>query len=143
MKLNQAGIDLIKHFEGCYLKAYPDPATNAEPITIGYGHTGGVKLGEVYTPSQAEQVLIDDLSKVCVEVKNLLKVELTDNQFSALIALVFNIGGTNFRKSTLLKLVNLKDPKAAGEFEKWNKAAGKVMAGLTRRRLAERDLFCK
>lgn len=142
MKLNQAGIDLIKKFEGCRLKAYPDPGTNGEPYTIGYGHTGGVKLGDVMTQAQADSTLRLDLDKVCEQIKPCLKIQLNDNQFSALVVFVFNCGIGNFKSSTMLRLINSnKIQEAADQFEKWDKAAGKVMAGLHNRRLAEKTLY--
>lgn len=146
MKLNKAGIDLIKQFEGLSLTAYPDPATGGEPFTIGYGHTGGVKPKDVITMQMAEGYLIQDLKKFCDGVTKLLndKVidKITDNSFSAMVSLAYNIGLGNFSKSTLLRRVNeSKFMLAASEFERWSRANGKVMAGLMRRRRAERDLF--
>lgn len=143
MKLNQRGIDLIKSFEGCRLKAYPDPATGGEPWTIGWGHAGPeVHQGLVWTQQQADECLANDLAKFSSQIKPLIHFNLTDNQFSALISLAYNIGIGNFQHSTLLKLINVGViAKAKDEFEKWDKAGGKEMPGLLRRRLAERTLF--
>lgn len=142
MKINQAGLELIKSHEGCSLKAYPDPGTHGEPYTIGYGHTGGVKLGDTITQTRAEDVLRDDLCKFEVGVEELLFVDVTSNQFSALVSFAFNVGLHNLSMSTLLKKLNLDDMSgAAEEFLKWNKAAGRVLPGLTARREAERELF--
>ena len=148
MQLNQAGIELIKSHEGCKLKAYPDPATGGKPYTIGYGHTGPeVKPGLVWTQAQAEECFDNDVQHCASRVRNLVKIALTDNEFSALVCLAYNIGIANLAGSTLLKLVNegLSNDAAiervADEFLKWNKAAGKVMAGLTSRRQAEARLF--
>lgn len=145
MKLNKAGIDLIKSFEGCKLKAYPDPATKSDPWTIGYGHTGPeVVKGLVWTQEEADRALNKDLDKFCKSLTSIIKCKLSENQFSALVSLVYNIGTGNFRKSTLLKLINTNElSKAALEFPKWSKANGKQMAGLLRRRLAEQELFLK
>lgn len=141
-KTNKAGIDLIKHFEGCKLKAYPDPATGGVPWTIGYGHTRNVKKGDIITQQQAEELLKQDLTffENIVEVN--VPIKLSDNEFAALVSFVYNVGPNNFLKSTLLKLLKAGDLKgAAKEFPKWNKAAGKVMKGLTARRMAEQHLF--
>lgn len=145
MQLNQAGIDLIKHFEGCRLHAYPDPATGGAPFTIGYGHTGPEVLpfGE-WSQAQAEMSLSRDLGKVEQQLLKCIATDINDNQFSACVSLVFNIGIGNFTNSTLLKKIDANDlTGAADEFLRWNHAAGKVMAGLTLRRTAERELFLK
>ncbi len=147
MKTNQAALDLIKKFEGWRANAYPDPATGGEPWTIGYGHTTAagppkVHQGLTITKEQGEAILKADLIAVENTVLKAVKVPLTPNQFGALVSFTYNVGGGNLRKSTLLKKVNLGDFAGAGnEFAKWNKAAGKVMAGLTRRRQAEALLF--
>jgi len=143
MKISQKGIDLIKQFEGVSLKAYPDPGTGGEPWTIGYGHTGGVKKGDVVTQAQAEELLHKDLIKFEAGVSNALTVETTQNQFDAMVSLAFNIGLGNFTKSTLLRKHNAKCWQcAAVQFGVWRNAGGKVMNGLIRRRAAERELYC-
>ncbi len=142
MKLSQRGIDLIKQFEGCSSKAYPDPATGGAPWTIGYGTTKGVKPGMTITAEQAEKMLRDDVAKFESGVSALLKVPTTQGQFDAMVSLAYNIGLGNFGKSTLLRKHNEKCYScAAGQFPVWNRAAGKVMNGLTRRRNAERDVY--
>lgn len=142
MKTNTAGISLIKDFEGLRLKAYPDPATGGAPWTIGYGATLGVKPGMVITEAQAEVFLRRDLARFESAVEKAVKVPLTDNQFAALVSFAYNCGPANLTKSTLLKRLNKGDYAGAqAEFAKWNRAAGKVMAGLTRRRAAEAVLF--
>lgn len=142
MKLSQRGIDLIKQFEGYSSKAYPDPATGGGPWTIGYGTTKGVKPGMVITAEQAEKMLRDDVAKFESGVSALLKVPTTQGQFDAMVSLTYNIGLGNFGKSTLLRKHNEKCYScAAGQFPVWNRAAGKVMNGLTRRRNAERDMY--
>lgn len=142
MKLSQRGIDLIKQFEGYSSKAYPDPATGGAPWTIGYGTTKGVKPGMVITAEQAEKMLRDDIAKFESGVSALLKVPTTQGQFDAMVSLAYNIGLGNFGKSTLLRKHNEKCYTcAAGQFPAWNRAAGKVMNGLTRRRNAERDMY--
>jgi len=142
MKISQKGIDLIKQFEGVSLKAYPDPGTGGEPWTIGYGHTGGVKKGDVITQAQAEELLRKDLIKFETGVSNALTVETTQNQFDAMVSLAYNIGLGNFTKSTLLRKHNAKCWQcAAAQFGVWRNAGGKVMTGLIRRRAAERELY--
>jgi len=140
MKLNRAGRDLIKRFEGLRLKSYYCPAG---VLTIGYGHTGkDVVVGQQISQVEAERLLNADLDKFVPGVEKLLTVELTDNQFSALIALAYNIGLGNLKKSTLLKKINASDFTGAVEsWLKWNKAGGKVLKGLTARREAETQLF--
>lgn len=143
MKISQKGIELIKQFEGINLKAYPDPGTGGEPWTIGYGHTGGVKKGDVITQAQAEELLRKDLIKFEDGVSNALTVETTQHQFDAMVSLAFNIGLGNFTKSTLLRKHNSKCWQcAAAQFGVWRNAGGKVMTGLIRRRAAERELYC-
>ena len=135
--------DLIEHFEGCELKAYPDSATGGDPWTIGYGHTGPeVHPGMVITQAEADALLRQDAEKVAKQVAPMVHVPLSQQEFDALVCFVFNVGIGNFAKSTLLKKLNAGDyDGAANELPKWNKAEGKVMAGLTRRREAERELF--
>lgn len=142
MKTSQRGIDLIKSFEGLRLTAYPDPGTGGDPWTIGYGHTKGVKPGMKITENWAEELLRDDLAEFEAAVNGLVKVRLCQHQFDALVSLVFNIGPGAFSDSTLLRLLNagLYDD-AALQFVRWNKGGGKVLSGLTRRRMAERKLF--
>ncbi|MBC7454891.1 MAG: lysozyme [Massilia sp.] len=134
--------EIEKQFEGCKLVAYPDPGTGGEPWTIGYGHTEGVKRGDVCTQSQADTWLSSDLRTALNAVHATVVVPLSDDEEGALVDLVFNIGVGNFTHSTLLKKLNARDYKgAASEFGRWNHAGGAVLAGLTRRRAAEADLF--
>lgn len=139
MKTSLKGIALIKEYEGLRLGAY---LCSAGVLTIGYGHTGGVKEGDLITEQKAEQLLQDDLKKFENGVLRLVRVPLTQNQFDALVSFAFNLGVGNLGKSTLLKMLNDRDYKgAASQFIRWNKAAGKELAGLTRRRIAESELF--
>ena len=143
MITNKAGIELIKAFEGLRLVAYADAVGVA---TIGYGHTRTVKKSDIgktkISAVDAENLLKGDLAHFENAVSKLVKVPLTSNQFSALVSFAYNLGEGNLSKSTLLKKLNAKDYRgAAVEFEKWNKAGGKVLAGLVRRRAAERRLF--
>ena len=142
MKLSQRGIDLIKQFEGYSSKAYPDPATGGAPWTIGYGTTKGVKPGMVITAQQAEKMLRDDVAKFEIGVSSLITAPTTQGQFDAMVSLAYNIGLGNFGKSTLLKKHNARCYTcAADQFRVWNRANGKVMNGLTKRRAAERQVY--
>jgi lysozyme len=142
MRTSQKGIDLIKSSEGLRLTAYPDPATGGEPWTIGYGTTRGVKPGMKITTTQAEEYLKTDVGRFEPELAKLVKVPLTQNQWDALMSFVYNLGSANLASSTLLKLLNAGDyTRAADQFPRWNKAAGKEMPGLTKRRAAEQALF--
>lgn len=142
MKTSDSGLDAIMQREGCKLVAYPDPATGGEPWTIGVGHTGGVKQGDTCTQEQALEWLRADAETAERCVNNSVRVALTQNQFDALVSLIFNIGAGNFRNSTLLKKLNEGDDDAAAQqFLVWNKANGHVMQGLVNRREAEREQF--
>ena len=142
MKLSQRGIDLIKQFEGYSSKAYPDPATGGAPWTIGYGTTNGVKPGMIITAEQAEKMLRDDVAKFESGVSSRITSPTTQGQFDAMVSLAYNIGLGNFGKSTLLKKHNARCYTcAADQFRVWNRANGKVMNGLTKRRAAERQVY--
>jgi lysozyme len=147
MKTSNAGISLIKKFEGLRLSAYPDPATKGEPYTIGYGHTSragppSVKPGMRVGTKEAEAILRDDLKVFEDGVSRLLKRDPNPAQFDAMVSLAYNIGLGNFQKSTVLRKFNAGDfSGAADAFMLFNKANGKVMQGLINRRNAERELF--
>lgn len=141
MKTNQDGINLIKSFEGLRLKPYLCPAG---VWTIGYGTTKGItKNTPEITETEAEELLEKDLIKFESIVIDNVDVELTDNQFSALVSLVYNCGSAPLKKSLGAVLNTGNYLGAAEQFLRWNKANGKELAGLTRRRKAERDLFLK
>ncbi|OTA21161.1 lysozyme [Xenorhabdus beddingii] len=142
MEISESGIDKIKSYEALRLKAYPDPATGAEPWTIGYGHTKGVKPGQVITAQQAEAFLRQDLVPIYGALYRLVKVPLTQGQFDALCSFIFNLGIGNFTHSTLLKKLNAGDYQgAAGEFLKWDRADGHELPGLRIRRASEQQTF--
>lgn len=135
-------IDLVKHFEGCELEAYPDPGTGGAPWTIGYGRTTDVHPGDTCTREQAQSWLLDELCAFGRGVKSLVHVNLNQNQFDALVCFAYNVGLGNLEHSTLLRKLNDGDYEGAAEqFARWNKAAGKEMRGLTNRRAAEAELF--
>lgn len=140
MKISQKGLNLIKSFEGLELKAYKD---SVRVVTIGYGSTGAhVSMDQTITAQQAEDLLRKDVSRFEEGVTKLVKVPLNQNQFDALVSFSFNLGLGNLGSSTLLKKLNASDYQGAAlEFERWNKAGGKILNGLTKRRLAEKELF--
>jgi len=141
--INERGLKLVKHFESLFLKAYKDPVGI---WTIGWGHTGirhndgTVFSGRTITEADAHELLKHDMQTFCERVVSFVKVPLNDDQFDALVSFDFNTGALH--KSTLLKKLNAGDYQgAADELPKWNKAGGKVLRGLTRRRESERNLF--
>lgn len=137
----RAGLSFIKQFEGCELKAYLCPA--GVP-TIGYGRTKGVKLGDTCSQAQADAWLTQEYDEFEAGVRKLVTVALTANQLGALVSFAYNIGLGALRTSTLLRVLNAGDYSgAASQFSRWNKAAGRVLAGLSRRRAAEAALFVK
>jgi len=145
MEVNKAGRDLIKKFEGCKLKAYKCPAGL---WTISWGLTfypdgTKVKEGDVITQQQAEDyfnAIVDDFAK---KVDALIKSNVSENNFSALVSFAYNVGMGNFQRSTLLRKVNAnpKDPSIRAEFNKWVRANNVVLKGLVRRREAEAKLY--
>lgn len=147
--LTKAGANLIQHFEGCLephegkYRAYHCPAN---VLTIGWGHTNhhGKKFDAAtrWTGAECHAVFLEDMQGFEQSVRRLVTVPLEPYQFDALVSFTYNCGEGNLKKSTLLKKVNAKDfSAAAAEFHKWNKANGKVLAGLTRRRASEALLF--
>ena len=142
MQTSERGLEFIAEHEGLELHAYPDPGSGGDPYTIGYGHTRGVKPGDTCTKEQALEWLREDVDEAERAIDRLVTVSLTQDQFDALVSFVFNLGAGNFGSSTLLKRINMGDfAGAADEFPRWNRAAGRVMAGLTKRRHAEAALF--
>ena len=145
MNLNKAGKDLIKSFEGLKLTSYQ---CSAMRWTIGFGNTfyedgSPVKMGDTITRERADSLFELIANSFAERVRKEVKTILTDNQFSALVSLAYNIGIGNLQKSTLLRKVNFNpnDPSIRAEFMRWNRAGGKVLAGLTRRREAEAKLY--
>ncbi|MGI1283271.1 lysozyme [Enterobacter kobei] len=144
MQTSDKGIALIKQFEGCKLTAYQD---SVGVWTIGYGWTQPVdgkpiRAGMTIKQETAERLLKTGLVSYEIDVSRLVKVGLTQGQFDALVSFTYNLGVRSLSTSTLLRKLNAGDyAGAADEFLRWNKAGGKVLNGLTRRREAERDLF--
>jgi len=139
MKISKNGLDLIKHFEGCELEAYKCPAG---VWTIGYGHIKTAVEGMTITQHQADEMLIEEMNEYEGYINNSVRVDLTQNQFDAMVSWVYNLGSGNLNTSTLLKVLNSGDYAGVPEqMLRWNKAGGRVLEGLTRRRQAEADLF--
>ena len=139
MNISQEGLSLIKKFEGCELEAYK---CAAGVWTIGYGSTDGVNEGMEISQERAEMLLLEDVAVFEESVNKLVEVPLEQNQFDALVSWTFNLGSTNLKNSTLLKVLNDKDYEGVpAQIKRWNKAGGKVLQGLIRRREAEALLF--
>jgi len=139
--INAEGLDLIKEFEGLRLRAYQD---SVGVWTIGYGHTKTAAPGQEITEAQAEDLLREDLREAEGYVRQFVTVPLNDNEFSALVSWVFNLGVGNLKRSTMLWKLNAGDRQgAADEMLKWVFAGGVRLDGLKRRRKAERELFLK
>lgn len=131
--------DFVKQFEGRELKAYQ---CSAGKWTIGYGHVKGVKEGDEISASEAEQLLVEDLTAIADDLNRLVNVPVSEGQYIALLSLAFNVGASAIKKSTLLFHLNHgRYEDAAAEFDKWIYAGGKLSEGLKRRRAAERSLF--
>jgi lysozyme len=154
IEVNQAGLDLIRHFESCLeptgrgtFRAYPYTAHGWAVPTIGWGtikYPDGskVKKGDVISQTRANELLAWEVGEKARGVRKLLKIQVNPDQFAALVSFAYNCGLANLAKSTLLKCVNAGAfAQAADEFLKWDKAGGRVLAGLTRRRKSERRLF--
>lgn len=141
MRTSQQGIDLIKEFEGFSERVYLCPGG---VYTIGYGHTRGVQIGDTCTRDKAEEYLRDDLKDTEEAIEALVTVPLTQNQFDALVSLVYNIGSGNFYDSTIRRVINCKvadKEEYRRAWMMWVKSKGKVLKGLVRRREAEYKLF--
>lgn len=146
--LPKIALEMIQDFEGWSESAYNDPAGFC---TIGYGHLislnqcSSIDLGTFATPISklaGTQLLMKDTLSARLSIGFLLHKDVTDNQFGALVSFVFNVGETNFRKSTLLKLINIGDIDAAAtQFGRWIKSNNTIFAGLVQRRACEEALF--
>lgn len=145
MTINKAGLALIKEFEGFRAKAYLDPVGI---LTIGYGTTSAAGVGITVKPgmriseAQAEMYLSAAINKFASQIDPLIKVPINENERAAFLSLAYNIGPGAFGKSSALRKFNEGDKRGAADaILLWNKAGGRVLAGLTRRREAERALF--
>ncbi len=145
MRTSKSAINILKEHEGIKLNAYLCPAGVA---TIGFGTTQGVKLGQVISMDQAEALLQNDLKRFEQYVLSGVKVPLTQNQFDALVSLIYNIGPGNFKSSTVLRMINEKNLEGIKtSWILWNKIRVKgelvVSPGLVKRRKSELELFLK
>lgn len=137
--INQAGLDLIKEFEGLRLVVYKCPAGKT---TVGYGHLTDMAVGQTISLAQANAYLLDDIQDAQKAVSDLVKVTLTENEYAALVSFVFNLGRGAFERSTMLKLLNrgMYDT-VPPQLMRWTKVNGEDVAGLKRRRAAEARLW--
>ena len=139
MKIGYEGLKMIKHFEGLELNAYQ---CAAGVWTIGYGHTKGVQQGMVISEETADEMLVEELKEYENYINDMVNCPLNQNQFDALVSWVYNLGPANLQASTLLKVLNAGDYAGVpAQIKRWNKAGGKVLQGLVRRREAEALLF--
>jgi len=139
MKISHEGLAIIKKFEGLELEAYQ---CSAGVWTIGYGHTKDVQQGDQWSESHAEYMLEVELEEYQSYINEYVEVALSQHQFDALVSWVYNLGPANLKSSTLLKVLNSGDYEGVpAQIKRWNKAGGKVLKGLVRRREAEALLF--
>ena len=134
MRMTKKTLEQLKRFEGCRLEAYRDPVGI---WTIGYGHTTGVRKGMKISQETAEEYLVQVIESMETVIENIPGCkDLSPNRWDAIVSLAYNIGLGNFKKSTLLKKLqkNPDNPTIYQEFLRWNKAKGKKLEGLTRRR---------
>lgn len=147
MRTNKAGQDLIKYWEKLRLDAYH---CSAGVCTIGWGSTSytdgsPIKIGDKINEQTAQDLFEYHVKKCEDSVSSVIMIPVTDNEFSAMVSLCYNIGTSAFKKSTLVKLLNSKSSKedVAYQILLWNKSKGKVLNGLSKRRKDEHDLFLK
>ena len=141
LKYSKNGLALTESSEGVRLSAYQD---SVGVWTIGYGHTKGVSAGMTCSLPQAEQWLLQDVQECVDHINQDVTVKLTQGQFDALVDFSFNLGIGALERSTLLKMVNAGDfSGAAKQFPLWDKAGGKVVEGLFKRREADETMFCE
>ena len=139
MKISENGLELIKKFEGCETTAYQD---SVGVWTIGFGHTKGVEEGQPCSIEDAESMLADEMDEYEGYINNMVKVELQQHEFDALVAWVYNLGPTNLGESTMLKVLNGGQfDRVPDEMNRWTRAGGEILEGLVRRRQAESLMF--
>lgn len=139
MKISEQGLELIRHFEGCELTAY---RCAAGVWTIGYGHTKTAVRDMTITQEEADALLLEEMTEYENYVNKNVTVPLEQYQFDALVSWTFNLGGGNLQASTMLKVLNREEYEGVpAQMARWNKAGGKVLEGLIRRREAEGLLF--
>ena len=139
MNISKEGLSLIKKFVGCELEAYLCPAG---VWTIGYGHTKDVKEGDKINKEEADYLLQEEMIEYESYINDFVEVPLNQNQFDALCSWVYNLGPTNLKNSTMLRVLNEeKYADVPQEIKRWNKAGGEVLDGLIKRREAEAKMF--
>ena len=139
MKISEDGLELIKKFEGCETTAYQD---SVGVWTIGFGHTKGVEEGQTCSIEDAESMLADEMDEYEGYINNMVKVDLQQHEFDALVSWVYNLGPTNLGESTMLKVLNGGQfDRVPEEMNRWTRAGGKILEGLVRRRQAESLMF--
>ena len=139
MKISEDGLELIKKFEGCETTAYQD---SVGVWTIGFGHTKGVEEGQTCSIEDAESMLADEMDEYEGYINNMVKVDLQQHEFDALVAWVYNLGPTNLGESTMLKVLNGGQfDRVPDEMNRWTRAGGEILEGLVRRRQAEALMF--
>jgi lysozyme len=146
MKINERGLQIIKLFEGFRSAPY---LCSANVATIGFGSTrtfDGSRVTLSHAPideAEAEELLLREINNSEKAVDRLIKVRLNNNEFSSLVSFVYNLGSGRLQSSTLRSLLNRNAPRemVASEFPKWRRAGGRILAGLVRRRAAEKALF--
>ena len=139
MKISKDGLELIKKFEGCETTAYQD---SVGVWTIGFGHTKGVEEGQTCSIEDAESMLADEMDEYEGYINNMVKVDLQQHEFDALVAWVYNLGPTNLGESTMLKVLNGGQfERVPDEMNRWTRAGGEILEGLVRRRQAESLMF--
>lgn len=137
--VTQVARPFIQHFEGCRLKAYTDQRGR---VTIGYGHTGDIKLGDIITQEECDSILEKDMLSILATITPWVYAPISVNQAAALLSFSFNLGPFNLKKSGLLRFLNQQNYQAAADqFLLWNHEGLYVDPGLTKRRQAERALF--
>lgn len=135
---------VVGAWEGLQTKAYPDPATRGHPWTVCYGETKGVKKGDTYTIAECKAMLVDSLQGYAAGIERCVTAPLPDERYVALISFAYNVGTSAACNSSVVRLINAGHTRAGCDaLLKWNKAAGIVFRGLTRRRTAERELCLK
>jgi lysozyme len=139
MTTSRKGLQLIKDFEGLRLGSYKCPAG---VWTIGYGHTKGVKQGQVIDQGKADDYLVEDIAPI-ERLLNDLRINFRQEQFDALVSWIFNLGASAFQRSTLYIRIgtNASDEEITDQIIRWVNAAGKPLVGLKKRRIAEANMF--
>jgi lysozyme len=139
MTTSRKGLQLIKDFEGLRLGSYKCPAG---VWTIGYGHTKGVRQGQVIDQMRADDMLIEDIAPI-ERLLNSIGINFRQEQFDALVSWIFNLGQGSFKNSTILKRImdNADDTEIADQIIRWVYASGKILTGLKKRRIAEANMF--